>query len=87
VFHAADLRKPGGDLNLVIASIRGRSLLQYSDQALSFFSKRSALRIVNFFGSKAGRTCAHVSGIDTGAPSRARGDKGATAVDIRSLRK
>ena len=64
-----------------------RSLLQYSDHTVDFFSKLVALRIVNFWGSKLGRTFAQPSGIDTGAPSRALGDKGATAVDIRSLRK
>lgn len=78
--HAADFRKIGDDLSLVIASIKDRSLLQYSDQAANFFSNPVALRTVNFRGSKLGLTCDQPIGIDTGAPSRARGDKGATSV-------
>src|SRR5262245_35891888 len=37
-------------------------------------------------GSRPTRTCLQCSGIDTGAPGRTRGDSGATAVDILSLR-
>ena len=36
-------------------------------------------------GSRPSRTWSQFTGIDTGAPGRARGDSGATAVDMRSL--
>jgi Cobalamin-independent synthase, N-terminal domain len=38
------------------------------------------------FGSRSDFTCVQASGIETGAPVRARGDNGATAVAMRSLR-
>ena len=38
------------------------------------------MRSVNLSGSRPGRTWAHVSGIDTGANFRPRGENGATAV-------
>ena len=38
--------------------------------------------MVKRFGSRSAFTCFQVSGIDTGAPGRARGDSGATAVAI-----
>ena len=38
-------------------------------------------------GSSPSRTWVQFTGIETGAPGRARGDSGATAVDMRSLRR
>ena len=60
---------------------------QYSFHAALFLISAGAVRTVNFFGSRPFFTCAQVSGMETVAPSRARGDSGATAVDMRSLRR
>ena len=40
------------------------------------------VRTVKFMGSRPAFTCGQLSGMETGAPARARGDKGATAVDV-----
>ena len=48
---------------------------------------RGTVRTVYFLGSRSALTCAHVSGIETVAPGRARGERGATAVAMRSLRR
>jgi transcription-repair coupling factor (superfamily II helicase) len=50
-------------------------------------SSFGTVRIVYRLGSSPALTCVQFSGIDTVAPRRARGDKGATAVAIRSLRR
>ena len=50
-------------------------------------SRAGAVRSVYFAGSRPFFTWLQVSGIETGAPGRPRGDSGATAVDIRSLRR
>jgi len=46
-----------------------------------------AVRTVNRLGSRPAFTCGQPIGMDTSAPSRARGENGATAVEVRSLRR
>ena len=70
-----------------IASASDRAASAYPSQGLALRSNAGALRSVYFFGSKPRRTSFHRIGIETGAPSRARGDNTATAVESRSLRK
>src|SRR5215211_5173731 len=65
----------------------GRSLSQYSSQAVVFFSNLGTDLSVYFDGSRPVRTCAHVRGIETGACGLARGESGATAVAKRSFRR
>ena len=55
--------------------------------ACSFATERQAVRIVKRCGSRPDFTWLQLSGIETGAPGRARGDNGATAVAVRSLRR
>src|SRR5580704_7335100 len=56
-------------------------------QAVLFASSVGAVRIVKRLGSRSALTSVQVRGIDTVAPDRARGESGATAVAIRSLRR
>jgi hypothetical protein len=49
--------------------------------------RAGTVRIVYFFGSSPAFTCVQFSGIDTVAPGLARADSGATAVEVRSLRR
>jgi hypothetical protein len=54
---------------------------------LLFKSRAGAVGIVKRCGSRPARNWLQCTGIDTGAPCRMRGESGATAVDMRSLRK
>ena len=62
----------------------GGSSLHQSSQGFDF---ARTVRRVNRVASNPFFTCPQLRGIDTGAPGRARGDHGATAVAIRSLRR
>jgi len=53
---------------------------------LSRANSAGTVRSVKRLGSNPERNCGRRSGIDTVAPGRARGDSGATAVAMRSLR-
>ena len=70
-----------------MAAFKDRSESRYSFHAVHFAINAGTVRTVKRVGSRPFFTWLHVSGIETGAPSRARGESGATAVDIRSLRK
>ena len=70
-----------------IATVSERSDLQYSFHAALLASSAGAVLTVKRLGSRPFFTWFQVIGIDTGAPFRARGESGATAVAIRSLRR
>jgi hypothetical protein len=67
-----------------MALVNWRSPSSQSPLALSFFSSAGT---VKFFGSMPYFTCVQVTGVDTGAPGRPRGESGGAAVAIRSLRR
>ena len=73
--------------NRLIAGPNGRSASQQSSHAALLPIRPGAMRTVKRVGSKPDRICVHSNGMETGAPSRSRGDSGATAVAIRSLRR
>lgn len=70
-----------------MAARNGRSQSQYSFQAWLFAISFGAVRRLNRCGSRPAFTALQGSGMETGAPVRARGDRGATAVAMRSLRR
>ena len=53
----------------------------------SWRASAGTVLIVKRVGSRPSRTWFQFTGIETGAPGRPRGDSGATAVDMRSLRR
>ena len=70
-----------------IAGLIDTAASSYPSHAFVFANSAGTVRTVYFFGSRSPRTCGQVSGIETVAPSRARGDSTATAVESRSLRR
>lgn len=73
--------------SFTMAALSGLSPSQYSSHAVSLRTRDGTLRTVNLAGSRPFFTWFQVIGIETGAPGRPRGDNGATAVAIRSLRR
>lgn len=73
--------------NRLIADANEVADWRYSRQGWSRSRIFAAVRIVNALGSRPLTTAFQSIGIDTGAPARARGDKGATAVAVLSLRR
>src|SRR5579859_1634356 len=70
-----------------IASEREPALAAYSFHGSLFLSRCGAVLTVNEGGDRSFFKSRQATGIDTVAPSRARGDSSATAVDTRSFRR
>src|SRR4051794_32275394 len=87
IFVSRQSHYPCFSASFLIADFIDEAASSYPSQAVVLARSGGTVRMVKRFGSRSPFTCAQVSGIETVAPSRARGDNGATAVDIRSLRR
>jgi hypothetical protein len=70
-----------------MACAKDRADSAYRSHGLDFASKAAPVRTVYRAGSSAGFTSFQCTGMEIGAPARAREDSTATAVAVRSFRR
>ena len=80
-----DPRAAGLPVIARMASVSGRAAASYPVHGSDVRNSFGAVLTVNFLGLSPLRTVSQCIGMDAGAPARARGDKTATAVAVRSF--